>query len=184
MTADSVPGYICEQCGFTSDLTEAAAREAVAQIVIGSDEFARRLRAPDADLRARPTPETWSVLEYGCHLRDVLSVQRERVLLARRVDNPSLAPMGRDARVDHDGYLEQDPDDVARHLEDSARLLENVFRRLEPGDWDRTLQYNFPVPTVQTLRWVAIHTLHEVRHHLADVSRPPSDQFDDGISGR
>ena len=53
-------------------------------------------------------------LEYGCHLKDVLLVQRERVLTARRVDRPSFHPIGRDERAEHDGYADQDPADVAR----------------------------------------------------------------------
>ncbi len=41
----------------------------------------------------------------GC--ADVLLVERERVLAPRRPDLPSLDPMGRDERVQHDGYGEQ-----------------------------------------------------------------------------
>jgi hypothetical protein len=39
----------------------------------------------------------------GCHLRDVMVIQRERVLLARRVDGAEALTMGRDERVDFDG---------------------------------------------------------------------------------
>ena len=31
--------------------------------------------------------------------------------------------------------------------------------------------YNWPERTERTLRWVAAHTLHEVRHHLLDIRR-------------
>jgi hypothetical protein len=35
--------------------------------------------------------------------------------------------------------------------------------------------YNYPKPFERSLRWVAVHTAHEVRHHLLDVRRqlPP-----------
>ena len=79
--------------------------------------------------------------------------------------------MGRDERVLHDGYATQDPTDVARQLGDAALMLGNVLRRLEPADWQRTVLYNFPVQSERTLRWVAVHTVHEVRHHLLDVRR-------------
>jgi hypothetical protein len=101
----------------------------------------------------------------------VILVQRERVLLARQVERPSLTPMGRDDRVEHDGYSEQLPADVARQLEDAARLFANVLSRLGPADWERTLMYNFPTTSERSLRWVAVHTLHEARHHLADIER-------------
>ena len=79
--------------------------------------------------------------------------------------------MGRDERVDHDGYDEQDPTDVAHQLSDAARLFENVLARLGPSDWERAVMYNYPVLSERSLRWMAVHTLHEVRHHLLDVER-------------
>ena len=100
----------CEECGFDYDLEEAV--RAGPAIVEGVGEFAVMLRDEHADLRTRRQPQTWSPIEYGCHLRDVLLVQRERVLVARRIDRPSFDPMGRDERVEHDGYAEQDVDDV------------------------------------------------------------------------
>jgi hypothetical protein len=77
--------------------------------------------------------------------------------------------MGRDERVDLEGYGESDPHDVARQLVDAASLLTRLLDRLDAAGWDRTLVYNFPSPQERSLRWVAVHTLHEVRHHLADI---------------
>ena len=126
--------------------------------------------ASDADqLRVRPRPETWSPLEYACHVRDVLLVQRERVLLARREDCPTLAPMGRDERVEHDGYAAQDPADVARQLQDAATLFSGVISRLDEQAWNRTLVYSWPSSAERNLRWTAVHTVHELRHHTADI---------------
>jgi hypothetical protein len=160
----------CEQCGFDYDL--GAALGAGAAILAGSREVAAILRSgdPDAVVR-RPDASTWSTREYGCHLRDVLLVQRERVLLARREDRPSLTPMGRDERVEHDGYADQAPGDVARQLEDAAALFAHALSRLDAPAWERTVIYNYPEPAERTLRWVAVHTLHEVRHHAADIAR-------------
>ena len=33
-------------------------------------------------LRARLRPDVWSPLEYACHVRDLLTVQKERIQLA------------------------------------------------------------------------------------------------------
>jgi len=98
-------------------------------------------------------------------------VQRERVLLARRSERPVPEPIGRDERVDHDGYSEQVSDAVARQLTDAALLFASVLDRLGGQSWDRKIVYNYPSPQVRTLRWVAVHTVHEVTHHLADVGR-------------
>ena len=157
----------CAECGFEYDLDEAPA--AAAAIVDGVGELAATLSDRGAEVRVRRDPQTWSPLEYGCHVRDVLLVQRERVLAARRMDRPSFDPMGRDERVEHDGYAEQHAGDVARQLTDAAHLFANDLSRLAPHDWDRTVMYNYPTRFERSLRWVAVHTVHEVRHHLLDV---------------
>jgi ADP-ribose pyrophosphatase YjhB (NUDIX family) len=160
----------CAECGFVYDENEAGG--AAGAILDGAHAMARLLEEPADDARTRPEPRTWSALEYGCHLRDVLLVQRERVLLARRsVEPPRPAPMGRDERAEHDGYASQSPEDVARQLQDAAQLLANVLDYLDERSWTRTLVYSFPTPQERSLRWVAVHTVHEVRHHLQDVRR-------------
>jgi hypothetical protein len=156
--------FHCDECGYVYDLD--AAPGAAAAIVDLSDDLAAHVGNA-----TRPEPTTWSPLEYGCHVRDVLLVQRERVLYARRAEAPTFPPMGRDERVDHDGYASQDPADVARQIRDAARMFANVLSRLGADDWERTIVYNYPPPPRErSLRWVAVHTVHEVRHHLQDVS--------------
>lgn len=163
----------CEECGFVYDLTEAEA--AGVAITSAASDMAAMLREATADSLRRQQPGQWSALEYGCHLRDVLMVQRERVLLTRRAERPTAEPMGRDERVDHDGYQQQDPDDVARQLTDAAKLFRNVLGRLDTAEWERTLMYTYPELAERSLRWVAVHTHHEVQHHLLDVQRQLSD---------
>lgn len=159
---------VCDECGFEYRLEGAGA--AGAAILDGVAALAALLRA-GSDSASRRTPEMWSPLEYCCHVRDVLLVQRERVLLARRQPRPSLAPMGREERVEHDGYAHQHPEAVAGQLLDAGLLFANVLSRLGDGDWERTLIYNYPDAAERSLRWVAVHTLHEVHHHLLDVNK-------------
>nr|WP_083894820.1 DinB family protein [Nocardia tenerifensis] len=134
-------------------------------------EYADLLLTESPKLRQRPKPDTWSPLEYACHMRDVLLVQRERVLAARRTRTPESWLMGRDERVEHDGYAEQKPTDVGRQLRDAAQLFANVLERLGDEDWARTLMFSYPDPQERSLRWLALHTLHELRHHLLDMRR-------------
>jgi hypothetical protein len=159
----------CLECGFEYELGDA--ESAGPAIVAGVASLAAILRDAPSDLRQRAQPDIWSPLEYGCHTRDVLLVQRERVLAARRVDRPSFDPMGRDERVEHDGYAHQDPDAVARQMTDAAAMLANVLARLDAPDWERRVVYNYPAQMERSLRWVAAHTVHEIRHHLFDVRR-------------
>ncbi len=159
----------CEQCGFSYD--ETAASQAASAILAGVGELDGLLATASPLLGRRRQSETWSALEYCCHVRDVLLVQRERVLAARREQRPVFDPMGRDERVEHDGYAEQEPADVRRQLADAARLFSNVLRRLGPTDWERRVVYPYPEPIERSLRWLAVHTQHEVEHHLLDVRR-------------
>jgi DinB family protein len=160
----------CPECGFIYDLGEASVAGQVIWEGI-ADVVAILRRNTVVDLRTRGQPSTWSPLEYGCHLRDVLLVQRERVLAARRTDRPDCPPMGRDERVDHDGYAEQESEDVARQLTDAAQMFSNVLDRLDTNDWTRSVIYNYPQPRERSLQWVAVHTAHEVHHHLLDIRR-------------
>jgi hypothetical protein len=161
----------CAQCGFEYDLGDAGS--AGPALVAGAARFTSILEADPSDLRRRPRADVWSPLEYACHVRDVLLVQRERVLMARRSDRPTFEPMGRDERVEHDGYALQDPESVARQMTDAAAMFANVLARLGEADWDRIVVYGYPARTERSLRWVAVHTVHEMRHHLDDVSRRP-----------
>lgn len=159
----------CDECGFTYDVESAPA--AGAAITTAGAEAATLLVRHAAMARTRREPEIWSALEYGCHLRDVLLVQRERVLLALRVEEPTPEPMGREERAVLDGYAEQLATDVARQLVDAGALFTHVLDRLDDRQWARTMVYNYPTPAPRTLRWVAVHTEHEARHHLVDIRR-------------
>ena len=156
---------LCAECGFRYDVDDAPAAATTIRRLAG--EVAEALRTP-GDLATRRRPEVWSPLEYGCHLRDVFLMQRERVLTARRENGFTPTTMGRDARVEHEGYAEQDPNDVARQLADAASLFGNVLDRLGE-DWDNEMVYSWPEPRLRSLRWVAVHTVHEARHHLRDI---------------
>jgi hypothetical protein len=160
-----------ERCGGCSFVyREAEASDAAQQVRLLSSAVADRLvKSPIGDVGRQVRPLSWSALEYGCHLRDVLLVQRERVLLARRVDHPTPAPMGRDERADHDGYRSQDVADVARQLIEAGRLFAHVLDLLDDDGWTRTLVYNWPEPADRSLRWVAVHTVHELVHPQRDI---------------
>jgi 8-oxo-dGTP pyrophosphatase MutT (NUDIX family) len=162
----------CDECGFRYDEDDAPG--AADAIRSGAAALADQLRTtPAGEAHRRPAPDVWSLVEYGCHVRDVLLVQRERVLLARHATDgpPELAAMLRDERVESEGYNDLGADDVARQVTDAAALFANVLDRLDDEAWSRTLIYRFPVVWERTLRWVAVQTVHEVRHHLHDVSR-------------
>ena len=131
------------------------------QVLLGDEVMAR--------LRKRPSPDVWSPLEYACHVRDVLRVQAERVQLALTQDTPSFAPMGREERVINDKYNAQDPQRVAEEILAAAARVSEVLE-LGPREWQRTAVYNYPEAHVVTIEWIGQNCLHELRHHLIDIT--------------
>jgi hypothetical protein len=160
----------CGECGFTYDRVQLAAA-AGDSIRAGAAEAVALLRHNGDEVRVRARPDVWSALEYGCHLRDMLLVQRERVLAARRVNGADCVSMGREERAEHDGYTNRTPVEVARQIDYAATLFSNVLARLSADDWDRTVVYHYPETSKRSLRWVPVHTAHELPHHLLHIRR-------------
>ena len=106
-----------------------------------AEDYADLLCDDREGLRTRTLPEVWSPIEYACHVRDVMLVQRERLLAARRSDGPVTEPMG---RAEHDGYATQHPADVTRQLKDATATFTRVLDLLGHGDWERTLTVPYP----------------------------------------
>lgn len=181
-SVEPVPG--CPECGFgfldvgddpaaapyTWQYDEGHFGSAGETIATACEQIAEILRPQAENLRLRPTPDRWSPLEYACHVRDVLLVQRERVLKSLRGYGDEALPMGCDERVVHDGYNEQQPSNVALQVEQAALLFVDLVQRLRPSEWDMEVEYLFPEPSPRTLRWVAVQTAHEVVHHLHDIN--------------
>ncbi len=122
-------------------------------------------------MRAHPLEGTWSGLEYACHVRDVLQVQRERLLRALVEDGFTPERMGRDERVEALRYNEQDPIGVVLQLDANAEALATTIEGFQPSDWARTMTYSYPERAERSLTWVVQHTVHEGEHHLLDMGR-------------
>lgn len=160
--------HVCESCDYT--YTEITPGEALA--LIGG--YPRRYREAvatlaDADLRRRPDPETWSALEYLCHVRDVYSVHTERVARALAGDNPLVEPMDNQKRAERGGYNEQDPERVLDDLERNAARFAELVETVTPDQWPRRVTRR---PSEErTVLWLIRHAAHEGVHHLHDIDR-------------
>jgi hypothetical protein len=160
----------CEECGY---IYEELATTAIAGSL---RSFGPRYREVFADINPMVVPErpaalTWSALEYCCHVRDVLLVQRERAVLAQIEECPSFPRMHRDERVALCGYSAGPLGPVLDQLEMAADLCAAVFGAIEGHAWDRRFVYNWPTAAEHDLAWLGRHTVHEGEHHLMDVGR-------------
>jgi hypothetical protein len=167
-----VDGY-CEQCGFnydTGDL-QGTVTLLIRQAADCSMALTKAAAGPDPDVvRLRPEPDVWSAIEYACHVRDVLEIQRQRIAQCLAEDRPVYAPMDRTRRLKQFKYEEQDPMEVAAALMRFAREFGAAARVLTPPQLGRLGLYNYPVRAPRTLGWIIRHTAHEIQHHRLDLT--------------
>jgi len=165
---------LCDECGFEYEAGElrAVVTTLVRQAAECSMALTKAAAGPDPDVvRLRPAPEVWSAIEYACHVRDGLEVQRFRIAQCLAEDRPVYAPMDRTGRVKEAKYELQDPLKVAAELVRLAREFGAAARDLTPPQLARLGLYNYPVRAPRPLNWVIRHTAHEIQHHRHDILR-------------
>lgn len=161
---------LCDSCGYI--YADQAAESLPNALRSRTARLAGELtRSPRAELVARPLPGTWSALEYACHVRDVLEVQHDRLVLACEEERPRCEPMRREERVRELRYNHQPVGEVLVDMQQNAERLALALSDLEERDWSRVMIYRWPVEAERDLLWLARHTLHELEHHRRDVER-------------
>jgi hypothetical protein len=159
----------CDGCGFAWEAPGRA--DIVRRLGAIGDAYAGALRSSTVDLHARPAPGTWSPMEYGAHVRDVMLSLRDRIILGLAEDDPIPKPMHADVRIDAGLYAADTPTELVTEIAVAASLLAKTLDALAEDDVRRPLFYPWPRPATRDLRWVAAQALHEAEHHLADIER-------------
>jgi hypothetical protein len=158
----------CPECGFVA-------------AEVGRDEVANLIRDnarawPDVlgrdDVATRPDDDTWSPLEYGCHVRDVYRIFLGRLDLMLGDDDPTFANWDQDTTAVDDGYATQDPSQVGADLVAAAAAIADRFDTVHDEQWERT--GNRSDGSRFTVDSLARYLLHDPVHHLVDVGAQPS----------
>ncbi len=153
----------CPECGYRAD--DVDAHDLPGLVRQAAAPWADVLARPD--VRTRPQPHVWSALEYGCHVRDVLTVFTGRVELVRSQDDPTFANWDQDETALTQRYWEQDPATVAAELASAAERNAAVWAEVTEPEWSRpATRSNGSRFTLDTL---GRYMLHDLRHHLHDV---------------
>ncbi|MCG6496313.1 DinB family protein [Kitasatospora sp. A2-31] len=156
----------CPDCGLDSG---AVARTAVPGLIRANAEaWAAVLAGDEAELRRRPAPDTWSDLEYACHVRDVFRLFRFRLDLMLDQDGPDFPNWDQDATAVAERYGEQEPKTVAADLTEAAQVLADAFERVEGAQWLRT--GNRSDGARFTVESFSRYLVHDPGHHLYDVT--------------
>ncbi len=118
---------------------------------------------------ARKDVSRWSILEYGCHVRDVYRLYLVRLNLMLEEDGPSYPNWDQDATAIADDYLGQVPSVVSEELMLAAGELATAFDGVTVDQWERTgFRSDGAGFTVASF---ARYLLHDPVHHLWDVGR-------------
>jgi DinB superfamily len=157
----------CLQCGFDpTDVERTDLPELIHENTRGW-----YVALADADYAVRPAPHVWSRLEYACHVRDVHELFARRVRLMLDEHDPTFDNWDQDATAEEQEYGLQDPGQVGTDLVERAAEVAATYASVEDDQWGRTgRRSNGSVFTVQTM---GIYHLHDVAHHLWDVTRSP-----------
>jgi hypothetical protein len=152
----------CEECGFTPQPPGTTSERVRATIPIWREALAGE------GSRHRPAPTVWSTVEYGCHVRDVCQTFRHRLERMLAEDDPVFANWDQDATAIELQYDRQDPIEVAEELTIEAQAIAAVFETVQADQWERPgRRSNGSIFTVATF---AIYFLHDIDHHVHDVS--------------
>jgi hypothetical protein len=160
----------CPDCGFVAaelriEDAGAATRRALTAL---------RARLADPDAGTRPEPQVWSPLEYACHVRDVCRIFGARLSLLRSRTDPLFVDWDQDETALADQYWTQHPDVVAAELLDEGELMAESLDSVRPDELSRPgRRSNGSIFTVDTL---IRYFLHDLGHHVHDVSPPPPEQ--------
>jgi hypothetical protein len=160
-----VLGRPCPECGFD---TQGFPREEVGTLLRDNATAWPVALAAFPDVRARPNPQTWSPLEYACHVRDVFRLYHARLGMMLTEDDPHYPNWDQDSTAVAERYGEQDPTTVLAELEREAATLAAAFDAVHGEQWERTGNRSDGARfTVETF---ARYFIHDPIHHLHDVT--------------
>jgi hypothetical protein len=152
----------------------------------GTPDALSTLLAPlsDADVRWKPAPEHWSILEVCCHLLDE---EREdfRVRLRSTLDDPARVwpPLDLERVAERRGYntrhLKPTLDAFAAERRDSIAWLRSVLSTFANTDWSRAYDHNRFGPMhagMLLASWAAHDALHlrQIARRLHELAQRDS----------
>jgi hypothetical protein len=160
----------CPQCGHHPAATERDSLGSQLKESAGSWRIFLT-EADDARLRTVPGPGIFSPLQYGAHVRDILRVYGDRILIMLQEDDPVFPQFNPDEGV-WDSYNRLGREELASELDQHAQRLATIFDDLEPEQWSLTMIRDGGADGVYTftVAGLASYAVHEAHHHLLDAN--------------
>ncbi len=163
---------VCPECGL--DYGSVKPLDAIAAI----RSFPRRYRAalttfgrdedPDALVRRRPEPDSWSALEHAAYAADMIDRYAPAVRRMLVEDNPTLPFFDPESRVDEERWIERPLRDVVSDMETACADMASTLDTVDSGDWTRTGRFDWGERDVLSAAREAVHV---GSHHLRDIEQ-------------
>jgi hypothetical protein len=123
----------------------------------------------EAQLRRRPAPGEWAIIEVVAHLADTEERALARVRRMVAEEDPELAPFDQEALAEERRYLDLDLDLELARLEQLRREHLAVLDALDEPGWERTGQHGEHGEL--TVGLYETHVAAEEVDHLAQIAR-------------
>jgi hypothetical protein len=155
----------CADCGFDASGCEP---QAVAALVRENASVWHRLLADGVIKPGRPNNETWSSLEYACHVRDVYRRYDERIALMLAEDDPLFPNWDQDTSAIEERYDDQDPAEVIKGLVVAAEGIASRLDGVTDAEWERKGRRSDGASF--TIASISKYMVHDPIHHVWDVA--------------
>jgi DinB superfamily len=123
----------------------------------------------DVQLRQRPAPGEWAIVEVVGHLADTEERALGRVRRMLAEDNPVLEPFDQEVLADERHYLELDLNQELDRLEQLRRQHLAVLEALDASGWERPGRHGQHGEL--SVELYEIHVAAEEVDHLAQIAR-------------
>ena len=164
--------FTCPECGLAYDSVSQG------DAVVAVRSFPRRYRealagpaddpAWDRIVRRRPSPGTFSALEYTGHVAMAMESWTARLAKVLVQDDFVFTPADVDGAVRDQHFETQPVEAVLQRLDAAATAFADAIAHLSHAQLERTfLRASSP----RTVRWIFQQIVHEGSHHLRDVQR-------------
>jgi methionine-gamma-lyase len=156
----------CPECGF--DPQEVNRRNVIHLLRKNAEAWATVLGARrGTKLRARPSEDRWSTLEYVCHVRDFFEVVDRRIARMLAEDDPVFENWDQDAVAIAGRYNEVDVAAAAGQLSVAITALGDRLSAISSEQWARSGTRSDGARL--SVEDFATYVLHDTTHHLHDV---------------
>jgi DinB superfamily len=135
--------------------------------------FPRRYRealadVPDDLLKVQPDPDTWSMLGYAVHAREVLELLAGSLPLVLNSSGPAFPPIDVDDVASSRPSWVLNVDLTLAGITTSCTDLVDQITSVPVAAWDRPFTIG---DDAHTAGWIPRHAAHEGAHHLRDIAR-------------